>query len=108
MRRQRGRSIARTGGSVARRAVGLMLLGVLSTLASAQQLLTAQQIIEKALVVLGGVQHLAAIQTATAEGKVELLGGFPGKYQFWAKAPNKLKTAWDIRYIQQERAFDGI
>jgi len=85
-----------------------MLLGALSSFALAQQVLTAQQVIEKALVAMGGEQHLAAIHTATAEGKVELLGGFPGTYQLWAKAPNKLKTVWDIRYIQQERAFDGV
>src|SRR5437667_43382 len=73
----------------------------------AQETLSAHQIVQKALQALGGREKLAAIHTVTATGKLEVLGGFPGKYESWSKAPNKLKTVWDIGYIRQERGFDG-
>jgi murein DD-endopeptidase MepM/ murein hydrolase activator NlpD/outer membrane lipoprotein-sorting protein len=95
------------GCVMAKHAIGVVLVATLCLPSSAQQALTAQQIVDKAFVAMGGRQGLAAIHTETAKGRVELLGGFPGTYELWAEAPNKLKTAWDIGYIQQERAFDG-
>jgi murein DD-endopeptidase MepM/ murein hydrolase activator NlpD len=80
---------------------------LLPTMTCAQETLSAQHIVEKALVALGGREKLVAIHTKTAVGSVEVLGGFPGKYESWAKAPNQLKTVWDIGYIRQERGFDG-
>ena len=95
------------GCVMAKHVIGVALVATLCLRSSAQEALTAQQIVDKALVAMGGRQRLAAIDTETAKGSVELLGGFPGTYELWAKVPNKLKTAWDIGYIQQERAFNG-
>ena len=69
---------------------------------------TAQEVLAKALNALGGKQNLENVRTISATGSLEVLGGFPGSYQIWQKAPNKRKTSWDIHYIRQERAFDGV
>lgn len=73
---------------------------------SQAQSLTAQQILEKSLVALGGKENLAKIQTRAASGKVEARG-ITGTYQLWAKAPDRLKTALDITIQRVERGFDG-
>lgn len=70
------------------------------------QALTAQQVLEKALVALGGRENLAKIQTRWATGKVEAKG-VTGTYQLWAKAPDRLKTRLDISIQHVERGFDG-
>ncbi len=69
--------------------------------------LTAREVLNRTLAAMGGREALARVTTFVAEGEVEALGGFPGTYRKWAKAPNKMKTHWDIRYIDEERAFDG-
>ncbi len=65
--------------------------------------LTAREVLDRTLAALGGREALARVTTLVAEGEVEVLGGFPGTYWKWAKAPSKMKTHWDIRYIDEER-----
>jgi murein DD-endopeptidase MepM/ murein hydrolase activator NlpD len=70
------------------------------------QALNAQQVLDKALLALGGKENLAKIQTRRASGKVEAKG-VTGTYQLWAKAPDRLKTTLDISIQRVERGFDG-
>lgn len=81
-----------------------LVIAVVVSSASGQ---TAQEVLAKAFRALGGRQNLENVRTITGTGSLEALGGFPGTYQLWEKAPNKRKTAWDIHYIEREQAFDG-
>jgi len=88
-----------------KRHLGVVLL--LTALAFSAHGQTAEEVLAKALKALGGRQNLEKIETIHATGSLEALGGFPGTYQIWEKAPNKRRVLWDIHYIQQERAFNG-
>jgi hypothetical protein len=68
---------------------------------------TAKELVNDAIGALGGQSALESVHSRVGSGDVEVLGGFHGSFRIWAKAPNKLKTAWDIGYIRQERSFDG-
>jgi hypothetical protein len=85
----------------------VFLLLFLCALPARSQFLTAQEVLDRSFVAQGGIENLKKIQTRVASGKVEVLGGFLGSYQSWAKAPDKLRTIWDIEVIRQERGFDG-
>jgi murein DD-endopeptidase MepM/ murein hydrolase activator NlpD len=69
--------------------------------------LSASDVINRALIALGGRGNLERISSIEAAGRVTLLGGFGGRYEMQAQRPDRLRTAWNIAYISQVRAFDG-
>lgn len=41
------------------------------------------------------------------QGKVTLLGGFPGTYKLRKSGPDRYRVDWDIGYISQQRGFNS-
>jgi hypothetical protein len=69
--------------------------------------LSAHEVLTKALDAQGGKESLDKVKTRVAYGKAQVLGGYSGSYESWARFPNKLKTKWDIKVISHEQAYDG-
>lgn len=89
--------------------ISLLLLGGHGLSAAAARFgeLSASDVIDRALKALGGRSELNRISSLEATGRVTLLGGFAGRYEMQAQRPDRLRTAWNITYISQVRAFDG-
>ncbi len=68
--------------------------------------ITAAEVLERALASLGGKEKLEKLQTHVAVGQVEV-AGLSGRYQSWAKAPDKLRQKLDLTLVQIEEMFDG-
>lgn len=88
-------------------AAALVLTLTANSALTQTQTLNAQQVLEKALVALGGKERLEKIETRAASGKVEAKG-VTGTYQLWAKAPDRLKMKLDIAIQHLERGYDGM
>jgi murein DD-endopeptidase MepM/ murein hydrolase activator NlpD/outer membrane lipoprotein-sorting protein len=69
--------------------------------------LTSQQVLDKALSVLGGREKLERIHSYTASGKVQV-AGLSGTYEVSAKASDKYRLSLDLGVLKQVRAFDGV
>jgi Peptidase family M23 len=65
------------------------------------------RILTRAVTALGGRAALARHQTLAGRGRVEVLGGYVGPYRIWRRAPNRLRTTWDIGVIHHDLGFDG-
>jgi len=66
-----------------------------------------REVLQRAVQAMGGSSALANISTLHATGTVEVLGGYVGPYESWAKAPNQLRTHWDIGLVRHDLGFDG-
>ncbi len=88
-------------------ALGGLALAVVSERASGQSG-RAEAIVGQAIEAMGGRAALERIRTRYARGTVEVLGGYLGPFESWAKAPNQLRTRWDIKVISHELGFDGL
>lgn len=66
-----------------------------------------RDVILKSLTAMGGVNALAALRTIEASGTYEGPLQFPGRFRWWQTAANQRRISWDIRYIEQDHAFDG-
>jgi hypothetical protein len=82
-----------------------LAVGLGPSRASAQR---AEAIVGQAIEAMGGRAALERVQTRYARGTVEVLGGYLGPFESWAKAPNQLRTRWDIKVIAHELGFDGL
>jgi murein DD-endopeptidase MepM/ murein hydrolase activator NlpD len=87
----------------------LMLIGNETPLGAAavSEEFSAHDVINRALNALGGRRKLNRISALEATGRITLLAGFAGSYEMQAQRPDRLRTAWNITYISQVRAFDG-
>lgn len=61
----------------------------------------------RALEAMGGREALSRVRSLRGSGTVELLGGFPGRFELSAARPDRRHLMMDIGYIRVERAFDG-
>ena len=86
----------------------LAVVGLLTARPAAGQAARAEAIVGQAIEAMGGRAALERVQTRYARGTVEVLGGYLGPFESWAKAPNRLRTRWDIKVIGHELGFDGL
>lgn len=70
------------------------------------QTITAREVLEKSLAALGGEAAIEKIQTREATGTIEV-SGLTGRYQLWAKAPDKVRTKVELAPHHVEIGFDG-
>jgi len=67
----------------------------------------AARIVARAIEALGGRAALERHPSLHGRGTVEVLGGYVGPYQVWRRAPNSMRTQWDIGVIKHDLGFDG-
>ncbi len=65
------------------------------------------EVLEKAILALGGRATLESFHSRVASGKVEV-AGLMGTYEISAKSPDKVRLALDLGVVKQIRGFDGI
>jgi len=66
----------------------------------------SQEILDRALIALGGESELEALRSLHATGSFTV-SGISGTLEWWAEAPNKLCQVFDLNVITIERAYDG-
>ena len=73
-----------------------------------RQVMDTQTVLANAEKAFGGAAAIDAIKSLRSIGEIEGVSGFPGTFVRWQTHAGKMRTEWDIRYINQIRAFDGV
>ncbi len=69
--------------------------------------LSGRDVLRRTLEARGGIASLAQIQTLHTSGRVDVFRGYPGPYESWSAAPNRMVEAWEVPVYNLRRGFDG-